>query len=118
MFLNIRHSFRMLLRSPSFTIVAVLSIALGIGVNSALFSFHDAILLRPLPVHDPGSVVTIGSGAVDEPPSAARVSYANFRDLRARSRSFDGLIADQLELFSFARSRDASREMKLGMLVS
>lgn len=118
MFLNIRHSFRMLLRSPSFTAVAVLSIALGIGVNSALFSFHDAILLRPLPVHDPGSIVTISSGAPDEPPSAARMSYANFRDLRARSRSFDGVIADQLMLFSFARSRDASREMKMGMLVS
>src|SRR5436189_1004715 len=106
MFLNIRHAFRMLLRSPSFTFVAVLSIALGIGVNSALFSFHDAVLLRPLPVRDPGSIVTIGSGTAEEPPSVARLSYANFRDLRARSKSFDGMLADQLMLFSFARSRD------------
>lgn len=61
MFLQERHSLRMLMHSSGFTIVAALSIALGVGVNSAMFSFHDAILLRPLPVQDPGSIV-ISSG--------------------------------------------------------
>jgi macrolide transport system ATP-binding/permease protein len=115
---EIRHSIRMLMRSPGFTVVAALSIALGIGVNSALFSFHDAILLRPLPVRDPGSVVVINTGSPEEPPSAARLSYANFSDLRARSQSFEGLLAAQTMVFSFARSRQASRETRMGMVVS
>src|SRR5262245_42209368 len=115
---EIRYACRMLAKSPGFTVVAALSIALGIGVNSALFSFHDAILLRPLPVRDPGSVMVISAGSPDEPPSAARLSYANFRDLRARNRSFEGLLADQSMVFSFARSRQASREMRMGMVVS
>ena len=108
MFLQeIRHSLRMLARSPGFTIVAALSIALGIGVNSALFSFHDAILLRPLPVREPGSIMTISTANPDVPSSVGRLSYPNYRDLRDRSRSFDGMLADQLMLFSFARSRQA-----------
>ncbi|HYR91273.1 MAG TPA: ABC transporter permease [Terriglobia bacterium] len=119
MFLQeIRHSFRMLARSPGFTIVAALSVALGIGVNSAMFSFHDAILLRPLPVRDPASVVTVSASSPDDPSAMIRLSYPNYRDLRERSRSFDGLIADQLTLFSFARSRQATREMRMGTLVS
>jgi predicted permease len=119
MFLQeIRHSFRMLARSPGFTIVAALSIALGIGVNSALFSFHDAILLRPLPVREPGSIMTVSTANPDVPSSVGRLSYPNYRDLRDRSRSFDGMLADQLMLFSFARSRQAAREMRMGMLVS
>src|SRR5262245_15339573 len=107
---EIRHSLRMLARSPAFTIVASLSLALGIGVNSALFSFHDAILLRPLPVPEPDSVVILDAAGPDEPPSAGRLSYPNYRDLRDRSRSFDGLLADQLTIFSFARTRQATRE--------
>jgi putative ABC transport system permease protein len=46
---EVRHAARMLARTPTFTAVAALSVALGIGVNSALFSLHDAKLLRPLP---------------------------------------------------------------------
>src|SRR5262247_2055422 len=100
---DFRHSFRMLVRSPGFTIVAALSVALGIGVNSAMFSFHDAILLRPLPIPDPGSVVTVTASSPDDPAFAGRLSYPNYRDLRAKSRSFDGLVADQLMLLSFGR---------------
>jgi putative ABC transport system permease protein len=113
-----RHALRMLTRSPGFTAVAALSVALGIGVNSALFSFHDAILLRPLPVLDPDAVVTLTAASPDDPSFLGRLSYPNYRDLRDRSQSFDGLIADQLTLSSFARSREAVREMRLGMLVS
>jgi hypothetical protein len=108
----------MLARSPGFTAVAALSVALGIGINSALFSFHDAILLRPLPVLDPDAVVTVTAASPDDASFLGRLSYPNYRDLRDRSQSFDGLIADQLTLSSFARSRDTVREMRLGMLVS
>ncbi len=116
MFKEVRHAFRMLTRTPGFTVVAALSVALGIGINSALFSFHDAILLRPLPVRDPRAVVTVNAPSPNEP--AVSLSYPNYRDLRDQSQSFDGLVAYQLSSFSFGRSREAVREMRLGMMVS
>ena len=116
---DLRHAFRMLSRSPGFTAIAALSLALGIGANSALFSLHDAILLRPLPVRDPGSVVTVTAASPeDQLIFSGGVSYPNYRDLREQSRSFDGLVADQLISVSFGRSRQAAREMRMGMLVS
>ncbi len=58
---DVRYGCRMLAGSPGFTIVAVLSLAIGIGANCAIFSFADALLLRPLPVARPGEVLTVGS---------------------------------------------------------
>src|SRR5512133_1060792 len=58
---DFRYGFRLLAASPGFTIVAVLSLAIGIGANCAIFSFADALLLRPLPVARPGEVFTAGS---------------------------------------------------------
>jgi putative ABC transport system permease protein len=123
---EVRHAFRMLAKSPAFTFVAALSLALGIGANSALFSLHDAILLRPLPVSEPGSVVTVTtvgrergqfSGSMSYPTSSS-MSYPNYRDLRDQAQSFEGLVADRLITVSFGRSRQAAREMRMGMLVS
>ena len=74
---EVRHAARMLARTPGFTAVAAISLALGIGVNCALFSFHDAILLRPLPVPDPDAVVTVSAAAPDDPAFLGRVSYPN-----------------------------------------
>src|SRR5262249_46481999 len=89
MFLQeIRHSVRMLAKSPGFTAVAVLSVALGIGINSAMFSFHDAILFRPLPVRDRDGIVTVSVSRRDDPASPGRLSYPNYRDLRDKTRSF------------------------------
>jgi putative ABC transport system permease protein len=123
---EVRHAIRMLAKSPAFTFVATLSLALGIGANSALFSLHDAILLRPLPVHEPGSVVTITTAGRDRNqssgsmsyPISSNISYPNYRDLRDKARSFEGLVADRLISVSFGRSRQAAREMRMGMLVS
>src|SRR5213592_2743369 len=56
---DLRYGFRMMAAQPLFTATAVLSLALGIGVNTAIYSFMDAILLRSLPVHDPASLVAI-----------------------------------------------------------
>jgi predicted permease len=58
-FLDLRQSLRMLLKSPGFVIVAVLALGFGIAINSAVFTLLNAIALRPLPVHDSGSVVTM-----------------------------------------------------------
>jgi predicted permease len=115
---DVRHAWRMFARSPGFTAVAVLSVAIGIGANAAIFSVADALLLRPLPVRDPEAVVTVSVANAGESVGTGRVSYPNYRDLRDRSRSFDGLVAYQLSTFSFASSREAVREMRMGMLVS
>ena len=117
-FQDIRHSLRTLALSPGFTAIAILSVALGVGVNTAMFSFHDAILFRPLPVPDPNSMVSVGASSPDEQAFSGRMSYPNYRDLRDQSQSFEGMIADEGSLFSFGRSRQATREMRMGSFVS
>ena len=59
MLADLRYALRALRRNPTFAIVAILSIALGIGANSAMFSLADAMLLRPLPVENPSQVVNL-----------------------------------------------------------
>jgi macrolide transport system ATP-binding/permease protein len=118
-FKEIRQAFRILAKNPGFTAVAALSLALGIGANSALFSFHDALLFRPLPVRDPGSVVAVTATSPEGAAlSSGGLSYPNYRDLREKGRAFDGLVAHELSTFGFARSRQDVREMRLGVLVS
>jgi len=115
---DVRYAARMVRTQPGFAAAVVIALALGIGTNSALFSFHDAILWRPLPVRDPGAIVTVTTDGRDDRGPIPFVSYPNYRDLRNNSRSFDGLVAHQLTTVSFARSPQALREMRLGMLVS
>jgi predicted permease len=116
-FQEIRHAFRMFARSPGFTAVAALSLAVGIGANSAMFSVVDAELLRPLPVRDPGAVVAVS--AVGSTDNGSGLSYPNYRHLREQSQSFDGLVAYRRStLVTFGRSRGDVREMRMGMLVS
>ena len=77
---EIRQSLRFFVRNPGFSAVAVLSLALGIGANAAVFSLTDVLLLRPLPVKDPGRVVTIATKLAWTPEVAAaetrRLDYA------------------------------------------
>ena len=61
LFQDLRNGARLLARSPGFTLIAVLSLGIGIGANTATFSFADGLLLRPLPVRDADEVVTVGS---------------------------------------------------------
>src|SRR5215471_10120213 len=87
-----RHALRTLRRSPGFTIVAVLTLALGIGANSAIFSFVDGVLLRPLPYDHPERIVRLD----ERMPSGLRngaVSTATFLDWRDQSSVFDVLAA-------------------------
>jgi predicted permease len=113
---EIRHSLRMLRKSPGFTTVAALSLALGIGANSAVFSLADAILLRPLPIQEPGSVLTVSTNTGNNPFGG--VSYPDYRDFRNQSRSFDGMVAFQFSTFGVAASAREVPQMRLGMLVS
>jgi putative ABC transport system permease protein len=99
-FQDIRYAFRQLLKSPGFAVVAVLTLALGIGANTAIYSLLDQALLRTLPVKDPGGLVQmrytgsntghVGSyGGGDE----NYFSYPMYRDLRDQNSVFSGLLA-------------------------
>ena len=114
---DVRIGLRMPRRNPLLMLTATVSIALGIGVNSVLFMYADAYMLRPLPVADADAVVTLRASTV-KGPRPSSFAYANYRDLRGRLSSFEGLIARQSGSYSFARARQDSREMRVGMLVS
>ena len=103
-------------RIAGFTAIAALSLALGIGANSAIFSLADALLLRPLPIRDPGAVVTVTTNTPDNPYSG--VSYPNYRDLRDKSQSFDGVVAFQLSTWGVANSANEIAQMRMGVIVS
>ena len=110
---------RTLATSPGFAIVAVLSLAVGIGANTAIFSLADALLLRPLPVARPGEVVTIGSTSSFESLGSSLVSsYRDYVDIRDRSKSVDGIAALTRVTVGFARDANAQPRLKLGMLIS
>src|SRR5262249_58610532 len=89
------YGFRALSQAPTFAMTAVVSIALAIGANTAIFSFADALLLRPLPVPDGAGVVTLCSVAqivTRLAPGAGHLSYADYRDYRDKLNSFEGLL--------------------------
>src|SRR4026207_1175468 len=92
---DVRYGVRLLAATPGFTTIAVLSLAIGIGANCAIFSFADALLLRPLPVARPGELLTVGSSAAIEAFGASSLvaSYRDYVDIVDRSKSFDGLAA-------------------------
>jgi len=115
---DVRYGWRMLGANPGFTLVAVSSLAMGIGANCAAFSWADALLLRPLTVARPGEVVTVGSAMSVEGFSRVGASYREYIDVRDRSTSFDGLVAFTGATSGLAPTRDALPKLKLGLLVS
>jgi predicted permease len=87
-----RYGLRMLKRSPGFTAIAVLILALGIGANTAIFSVVNALALRPLPVERPGELVAIYSSDASG-ADYGTTSYPDFLDWRSQNRSFEDLAA-------------------------
>jgi predicted permease len=115
---DLRHGARMLRRTPGFTFVAVLSLAIGIGANSAMFSFADALLLRPMPVLHPSEIVTVGTTESVGGFTSLVASYRDYLDFRNQSKSFDGLVAFSDTTFGFATAPGTLAQMKLGTLVT
>src|SRR6187397_3187107 len=89
---DVRYALRWLLHSPAFTIVAVASLAIGIGFNSALFAIIDAALLRPLAVQQPDRLVDVYTRGGDG-DTYATSSYPDFLDFRQQNAVFTDMLA-------------------------
>src|SRR5215211_5561448 len=106
---DLRHATRMLRKNPGFTAVAVLSIAIGIGLNTAMFSLADALALRPLPVPRSGEVIAVTAATSPDREAfmfGRQMSYRDYVDLRDRAQTFAGLLAYRIVITSFARQPD------------
>lgn len=94
---DVRYGVRSMFRSPALTIVALLSLALGIGANTAIFSFIDTLMLRSLPVKDPAQLMFFGregeSGITDDIASTTLYSYPFFREMQKRNSVFSDVAA-------------------------
>ncbi len=112
---DIRFALRGLLRSPGFTVVAVATLALGIGVNGTIFSMVSSVLLRPLPVDRPAELVSVYGHAATSSSHDA-ISYPNFLDYREQSETLSGLVAHTN--FFANLSMEGSSELVVGEIVS
>ena len=92
---DLRYGVRLMLRSPALSAVAVLSLALGIGANTTIFTVVNAVLLNPLPVEDASRLVSVFTTDRRAGPfgAYAPISRPNFEDMRAKSDTFEGMIA-------------------------
>ena len=114
LFHDLRFGFRRLIKTPGFAVIAVLSLALGIGANTAIFSLVNLILFRPLPVANPQEVVSVSP--VGKDGALAAFSYPNYIDFRDRNEVLSGLLVSRFVVVSM--SRNGNNEKVWGNLVS
>jgi|SRR5579859_3710214 len=89
-----RYGARMLRKNPGFTLVAVLTLALGIGANTAIFSIVDAVLLRSLPYPDPDQLVLMFDVPLQQPDALSGFSYRDFTECREQNRVFSEMAGN------------------------
>ena len=106
---DIRYAARGLLRSPGFAALTILCLALGIGVNSAVFSIADNVSLSPLPFDEPDRLVALYSTQPSAGINTGRVSYQDFRDWREQSRSYADLGAYSYRSLSITEGVESER---------
>jgi predicted permease len=112
-----RYAIRSLRRTPGLTASVAFTLALGIGMTSAVFSIVDAMIFRPYPVPHPGNVVTLVSTTQDN--SFDYFSYREYLDIAGKTKSYDGVIADaDMEAVGFSAGPKAIPRVKGGKLVS
>ena len=106
MLLSLRHTLRTLRKSLAFTIVAVLTLALGIGANTAIFSVVNALLLRSLPLADPARLVSLTADYPQRGITGGAFSVAAYETLRDGNHSFAGIVAECQEGFTLLNGGD------------
>ena len=104
---DVRYALRMLRKDSVFTVVAVLSLALGTGANATMFSLANGVLFRPLPVARASEVLTLTPKAPKDPFDA--ISYPDYVDFRDRTQTMTDLVASALYRFGFSSSPMQSR---------
>ena len=104
---DLRLAFRNLVKRPAFSIIAVLTLALGIGANAAVFTVSHAVLLSPLPYHDPDAVVVLTERTPQFPSMS--VTRHNFDDWRTRATSFSGMAAFKAAMMTLTGAGDPER---------
>ena len=118
---DLRFALRTFRHNPGFALVAIVSLALGIGANGAIFSMAEYLLLRPLPVPHASGIVVVQAqlrGESNGMYQQAGLSFPDFIDLQRKSKSFAGLAASQYFSFGIAPDKTALPKMKYGALVS
>ena len=113
---DLRYSIRLLLKSPGFTFVAVVALALGIGANTAIFSVVEAVLLRQLPFRDANRLVMVWENNRERGKDKNVVSAANFLDWQEQNDSFEQMAG--LFDFRFNLTGGDSPEELVGQLVT
>ena len=105
---DVRYAVRALRRAPGFAAVAILTLALGIGANTAIFSVVNGVILRPLPYANPDRLVMLWESARDIPQ--IMVSYPNYLDWRSRTRSFEDIaVYNGFDVFNLTGTGDPER---------
>lgn len=104
---DLRYGFRMLAKSPAFSLIAILTLALGIGANTAIFSVVNGVLLNPLPFHQPSQLVSL----FEEIPNFKNgsISYPNFVDWRRMNTSFSSIAAYRSAGFNLSGAGEPER---------
>jgi putative ABC transport system permease protein len=112
---DLKYGIRILLKNPGFTLAAVLSLMLGIGLNAAIFSVANSLLFKPLPVSHPEQLVRIYSTTPDG-LKATQFSFPNYADYRSQNQVFSGIVAINLAPITLATA--ATTQQILGEVVS
>ncbi len=118
---DIRYAIRTLRQNPGFALVAIVSIALGIGATAAVFSLAEAIVLRPLAVRDPWGLVSLRSYVPGQQAVgilSGPLSYPDFVDFRARSKSYESLTAFEYGMWGFTADERKQPQAKLALAVT
>ncbi|MEP6882600.1 MAG: ABC transporter permease, partial [Dokdonella sp.] len=113
---KLKFAFRSLARSPGFSVIAILALALGIGANSAIFSIINAIFLRPLPYANPAQIVQLTSAGFEGAPNIPAFSYPRLLAVRERQQVFSDLSVSTPNPFTITGRGDP--EQVQGMIVS
>src|SRR5678816_3162926 len=106
---DLKHGIRLLIRKPGFTVVAVVTLALGMGANTAIFTVAHALILKPLPYSNPDELVIVNENNLSRGWTSFSVSAPNFVDWRAQTLSFAALAAYGGRSFNYSGSGTPER---------
>ena len=113
---DLRYAVRALRKSPGFTLVAAITLALGVGASTAIFSVVNAVMLRPLPFAEPDRLVRIWESNVERGWPTFAVSHPNFLDFRAQADNFESMAA--INNAGFTMTSNGEAEIVLGLQVT